>query len=53
MYVLYILDSEQEPSYNLLKNLLLLPSILKLIEDMVDDSTPPVIGVKIKKICLE
>ena len=37
---MYILDSDQEPSYNLLKNLLLLPRILKLIEDMVDDSTP-------------
>ena len=29
-----------EPSYNLSKNLLLLPRILKLIKDMVDDSTP-------------
>ena len=38
--VMYILDSDQEPSYNLSKNLLLLPRILKLIEDMVDDSTP-------------
>ena len=37
---MYMLDSDQEPSYNLLKNLLLLPRILKLIEDMVDDSTP-------------
>ena len=35
---MYMLD--QEPSYNLSKNLLLLPRILKLIEDMVDDSTP-------------
>ena len=35
-----MLDSDQEPSYNLSKNLLLLPRILKLIEDMVDDSTP-------------
>ena len=35
-----MLDSDQEPSYNLLKNLLLLPRMLKLIEDMVDDSTP-------------
>ena len=35
-----MLDSGQEPSYNLSKNLLLLPRILKLIEDMVDDSTP-------------
>jgi len=37
---MYMLDSDQEPSYNLSKNLLLLPRILKLIEDMVDDSTP-------------
>ena len=36
---MYMLDSDQEPSYNLSKNLLLLPMILKLIEDMVDDST--------------
>ena len=35
-----MLDSDQEPSYNLLKNLLLLPRILKLIEDIVNDSTP-------------
>ena len=34
------LDANQEPSYNLLTNLLLLPRILKMIEDMVDDSTP-------------
>ena len=34
-----MLDSDQEPSYNLSKNLLLLPRILKL-KDMVDDSTP-------------
>ena len=33
---MYMLDSDQEPSYNLSKNLLL----LKLIEDVVDDSTP-------------
>ena len=38
-----MLDSDQEPSYNLSKNLLLLPRILKLIEDMVDDSTPLVL----------
>ena len=38
--VMYMLDSDQEPSYNLSKNLLLLPRILKLIVDMVDDSTP-------------
>ena len=37
---IYMLDSDQESSYNLSKNLLLLPMILKLIEDMVDDSTP-------------
>ena len=37
---MYMLDSDQEPSYNLSKNLLLLPRIMKLIEDMVDDSTP-------------
>ena len=35
-----MLDSDQEPSYNFSKNLLLLPRILKLIKDMVDDSTP-------------
>ena len=34
-----MLDSALEPSYNLSNNLLLLPKILKLIEDMVDDST--------------
>ena len=33
-------DSDQEPSHSLSKNLLLLPRILKLIEDIVDDSTP-------------
>ena len=37
---MYVLDSDQEPSYNLPKNLLLLPMILKLLEDMVDESTP-------------
>ena len=37
---MYMLDSDQEPSYNLSKNLLLLPRILKLIKDIVDDSTP-------------
>ena len=36
---MYMLDSDQEPSYNFTKNLLLLPRILKLIEDMVDDLT--------------
>ena len=35
-----MLDSDQEPTCNLSKNLLLLPRILKLIKDMVDDSTP-------------
>ena len=35
-----MLDSDQEPSYNVSKNLLLLPRILKLIKDRVDDSTP-------------
>ena len=37
---MYILHSDQESSYNLSKNLLLLPRILKLIVDMVDDITP-------------
>ena len=32
-----MLDSDQEPSYNLSKNLLLLPRILKLMKDMVDE----------------
>ena len=36
----YMLYSAIEPSYNLSKNLLLLPWILKLIVDMVNDSTP-------------
>ena len=36
----YMLNSDQEPSYNLSKNILFLPRILKLIEDVVDDSTP-------------
>ena len=35
-----MLDTALEPSYNLSKNLLLLPWILKLIVDMVNDSTP-------------
>jgi len=35
----YMLDSSLEPSYNLSINLLLLPWILKLIVDMVNDST--------------
>ena len=33
-------DSDKEPSYNLSKNLLLLPRILKLMKDMLNDSTP-------------
>ena len=37
---MYMLDSDQEPSYSFSKTLLLLPRILKLIEGMVDDSTP-------------
>ena len=37
---MFMLDSDQEPSKKLSKNLVLLPRILKLIEDMVDDSTP-------------
>ena len=36
----YMLDSDLEPSYNLTTNLLILPWILKLIVDMVNDSTP-------------
>ena len=43
-----MLDSDQEPSYNLSKNLLLLPRILKLIKDMVDDSTPLIKGGHIR-----
>ena len=35
-----MLDSALESSYNLSKNLLLLPWILKLIVDMENDSTP-------------
>ena len=38
-----MLDSDQEPSYNLSKNLLLQPRILKLMKDMVNDCTPLVI----------
>ena len=37
----YMLDSALEPLYNLSKNLLLLPWILKSMVDMVNDSTPP------------
>ena len=36
----YMLYSALEPSYNLSKNLLLQPRILKLIEDMINYSTP-------------
>ena len=35
-----MLDSAIEPSYNLSKNLVLLPWILKLIVDMANDTTP-------------
>ena len=38
---MYMLDSDQEPSYNLSKNLVLLSRILMLIEGMVDESTSP------------
>ena len=41
-----MLDSGKEPSYNLSKNLLLLPRIMKLMKHMVDDSTPLLIGEK-------
>ena len=37
---MHMLDSDQEPQYNLSKNLLLQPRILKLMKDMVEDSTP-------------
>ena len=36
----HMLDSALEPSYNLSKNLFLMPWKLKLIVDMVNDSTP-------------
>ena len=41
----YMLNSSLEPIYNLSKNLLFLPGprILKLMVDMVNDSTPPYI----------
>ena len=39
IFIAYMLDSALEPSYNLSKILLLLPQILKLIIDMVNDST--------------
>ena len=50
LLAVYMLDSDQEQSYHLSKNLLLLPRILKLIEDMVNDSTPLHIGLKSKPI---
>ena len=37
---IHMLELDQEPSYNLPKKFLSLPRILKLIEDMVNDSTP-------------
>ena len=43
----YMLDSALEPSYYLSKNLLLLPWILKLIVDVVNDSTPPMLKMLI------
>ena len=43
----YMLDSALEPSYYLSKNLLFLPWILKLIVDMVNDSTPLFSSAKI------
>ena len=45
-----MLDSALEPSYYLSKNLLLLPWILKLIVDMVNDSTPLVIGILLENV---
>ena len=48
---MFMLDSDQEPSYNLSKNLLILPRILKLIVDMVNDSTPLYIS-KALHICM-
>ena len=49
---MFMLDSDQEPSYNLSKNLLLLPRTLKLIEDIVDDSTVLLYGPNTKKYFL-
>ena len=48
-----MLDSGQEPSYNLSKNLLLLPRILKLMKDMVDDSTPLFSSVALYQVDFE
>ena len=41
-----MLDSALEPSYNLFKNHLLLPWILKLIVDMINDSETLLSGQK-------
>ena len=41
-----MLDSVQEPSKYLSRNLLLLPRILKLMKQMVDDSTPLILQRK-------
>ena len=51
-----MLDSALEPSYNLPKNLLLLPWIMKLIVYMLNDSTPLfklefIPGGFIKRVC--
>ena len=46
-----MLDSDQEPSYNLSKNLLLLPRILKLMKDMVDDSTHLINTILVRNKC--
>ena len=48
-----MLDSDQEPSYNLSKKNLLLPRILKLIEDMIDDSTPLLMSLFHRVYCLQ
>ena len=42
-----MLDSDQEPSYNLSKNQLSHPRLLKLIKDMVNDLTPLIRGDEI------
>ena len=41
-----MLDLAQKPSFNLSKNLLLLPRTLKLIVEMVNDSTPLIYIIK-------
>ena len=43
----YMLDSALDPPYNLSKNLLWLPWILKLIVDMVNDSSPLICQCKL------